>query len=65
MVKLSPKEAEILELLIDGHSLKSAARVIGMNHHTAQSHVGRVRLKLGARTNEQAAVIYTKLKNEI
>jgi DNA-binding CsgD family transcriptional regulator len=64
---LSPTEAKILELIIDGHSLKSAARVAGMCHSTAQSHIGRVRLKLGALTNEQAAAIYTakKLKDEI
>jgi DNA-binding CsgD family transcriptional regulator len=67
MVPLSPKEAMILQLLIEGHSLKSAARVVGMSHNTAQSHIGRVRLKLGAHTNEQAAAIYAveKVKGEI
>lgn len=65
--ELSPKEARVLELLIEGHSLKSAARIVGMSHNTAQSHIGRVRLKLGALTNEQAAAIYAtkKLKDEI
>lgn len=64
---LSPREAQVFELVLAGNSLKGVARIVGLAEETVKTHVGRIRCKLGARNNEQAAAIFTrqKVKDEI
>jgi DNA-binding CsgD family transcriptional regulator len=64
---LTPKETEVFELVLAGNSLKGVARIVGVAQDTVKTHVGRIRCKLGAKNNEQAAVIYSmqKVKEQI
>ena len=64
---LTAKEAEVFDLLLAGHSQKGIARIVGCAQETIKTHVFRVRHKLGAKNNEQAAALFTlqKVKEEI
>lgn len=64
---LTERETEIFELVLGGHSFKGVARIVGCAQETVKTHVFRVRHKLGAKNNEQAAAIFTlqKVKEEI
>jgi len=56
-----------MELLIGGKATKQAAGILGMDMHTANTHVHRAKIKLGAKTRDQAIAIFTreKVKEEI
>ncbi len=45
---LTPREREVLALLVEGASNKAIARRLGISVHTAKFHVGRVIDKLDA-----------------
>jgi DNA-binding NarL/FixJ family response regulator len=51
---LTEREAEVLELLADGHSNKAIARALKLSEHTAKFHVSAVLAKLGAATRTEA-----------
>lgn len=61
---LSPSEARVFELLTAGKSMKAAARLMGVAANTTQTHAARARVKLGARSNEQAAVLFDRARRE-
>ncbi len=44
--ELTPRETEILELLVDGRTLKSAASSLGVSFHTIDNHVRSIYYKL-------------------
>lgn len=47
---LSPREQEVLELLVRGLSIKEIGEVIGRSHHTVHDHVKALHRKLDAST---------------
>ena len=49
---LSPREAEVLELLSEGHSNKSIARELNISPHTVEIHRANMMSKLGATHSE-------------
>ncbi len=51
---LTPREWEVLTLLIVGFSAHEIADHLHISHHTATHHIGRIRTKFGARTRAQA-----------
>lgn len=53
---LTPREAEVLSLLADGHSNKQIARTLGVSLKTVQNHVSRILDKLQAADRTQAAL---------
>ena len=53
-VRLSPRETEVLDLLVDGCSNKLVARRLGISVHTAKFHVAAVIDKLGASNRSDA-----------
>ena len=53
---LSPREAEVLDLLAKGLSNKEVANILGMSPHTAKFHVQAIFEKLGAQTRTEAVV---------
>lgn len=67
MRPLSRRQAELIEMLIRGTSQKRAAEILRISTSSAGVHVARARVKLGAKTRDQAIAIYTRerVKDEI
>ena len=59
-VPLSPREAEILQLIIDGEKRTEIADRLVISKKTVDGHLWRVRAKLAARTNIHAAAIHVR-----
>lgn len=53
-IPLSPRETQVVQLIVDGHSNKAIADLLDITPHTAKFHVNNVVQKLspgGTRTN--------------
>ncbi len=55
--KLSPREAQVITLLADGQTWKSAAAQLGISIRTVQAYVSNIRRKLNV-PNTPAAVLF-------
>jgi|GEM_PF-886542 len=55
--KLTPRQKEILYLLLDGFDTKSAARELGISAHTVTEHLREARRHLGVSSSREAARI--------
>jgi len=53
--KLTERQREILQLLLNGHNAKSAARHIGISVHTVNEHLREARRSLGVSSSREAA----------
>ena len=53
---LSPRETEILELVIQGMSNREIAYNLGISHQTVKNHMTSILSKLGVADRTQAAV---------
>jgi DNA-binding NarL/FixJ family response regulator len=52
--ELTPRETEVLQLLVEGLPNKEIARRLGISEHTVKFHVTTVLGKMGARTRTEA-----------
>jgi DNA-binding NarL/FixJ family response regulator len=52
--ELTPREREVLQLLVEGLPNKTIARRLGISDHTVKFHVGSVLSKLGAASRTEA-----------
>ena len=50
---LSPREREVLHLVVDGHTIKEIAQRLEISAKTAENHRGRVLAKLGVRNSAE------------
>jgi DNA-binding NarL/FixJ family response regulator len=50
---LSPRELEVLRLLVQGQSVRQIAAAMGLNPKTVSNHQSAIKLKLGADTAVQ------------
>jgi FixJ family two-component response regulator len=55
---LSPRELQVLELLVEGESNKGMARHLGLSPRTVEIHRMKLMGKLGAKTSAQAVKIW-------
>ena len=55
--RLSPREREVLGLMVEGAPNKAIARALGIAVRTAKFHVAAVLAKLGARNRAEAVAI--------
>jgi DNA-binding CsgD family transcriptional regulator len=53
--KLSPRQKEILRLLLNGFDAKSAAIELGISVHTVNEHLREARRQLGVSSSREAA----------
>lgn len=53
---LSPRELEVVTLVVDGRSNAQIAEQLSISQRTAQAHVAAAARKLGVRTRTQLAV---------
>jgi len=51
---LTPRQREILRLIVDGHTTRQMATRLGLSERTVQSHITLAYRKLGVRTRVQA-----------
>ena len=51
---LTPREAEVLQLLAEGLTNRRIAERLGISEHTAKFHVNAILGKLGARSRSEA-----------
>ena len=54
--RLSPRESEILSHLVDGHSNKGIARILGITEATVKVHLKSVQRKIRVDNRTQAAI---------
>lgn len=47
--RLSPRESQVLAMVIAGERMKEIGRAMGISPRTVESHSNHIRLKLGAR----------------
>jgi DNA-binding NarL/FixJ family response regulator len=57
---LTPRECDVLELLLEGLSSKEIARSLGISRATARCHVQNILTKLGVYSRTQAAALATE-----
>ena len=61
---LTPREAQILDVIADGLTNKAIARRLGISLHTVKFHVESVFRKLGASTRTEAVARATERRRE-
>jgi two-component system nitrate/nitrite response regulator NarL len=54
--RLSPREKEILSHLVEGHSNKGIARILGITEATVKVHLKSLLRKIGVENRTQAAI---------
>ena len=54
---LSPREAEVLQMVAEGYSNKEIASRFGLTEHTIKNHLTGIMRKLGARDRAHAVVL--------
>jgi two-component system NarL family response regulator len=59
--QLSPREREVLQLLVAGQSDRQIAEALFISHRTAQGHVGNIFNKLGVSSRTAAATTAIRL----
>ena len=59
--ELTPREAEVLQLLADGLTNKAIAQQLGISGHTVKFHVNAILGKLGVQSRTEAVVQATRL----
>lgn len=55
--ELSPREAEVLTMIVDGADNAEIGQALSISRHTVKQHVTNIFDKLGVRTRVQAAVL--------
>jgi DNA-binding NarL/FixJ family response regulator len=58
---LTPRELEVLELLVQGLTNRAIAERLGISDHTAKFHVTAILSKLGAESRTEATVLAARL----
>lgn len=61
LASLTPREREVANSVLRGHSNKRAAYLLGISVRTVEMHRGRVMAKLGVRNMAEAAVLLAGL----
>lgn len=58
---LTPRQTQVLWLILEGKSMKSIARELGLSHNTAKTHVSAVLRALAVTTRTQAIVAANRI----
>lgn len=62
--KLTPREKEVMELVVQGHLNKNIAALIGTTEKTVKAHRGRVMHKIGVRSVAELVRLTNKVTTE-
>ena len=58
---LTPRQTQVLRLILEGKPMKLIARELGLSHNTAKTHVGAVLRALSVTTRTQAIVAVNRM----
>lgn len=58
--RLSPKEREVLPIIVDGHSTKIAAHLLGLSPRTLETHRARIMEKTDCKTFAELVRLYAR-----
>lgn len=59
MVRLTPRETELMNLIADGHTNKSIGKHMGLVHGTVKVYINHIRAKIeGPRMNRVELVLW-------
>ncbi|OYW47775.1 MAG: helix-turn-helix transcriptional regulator [Novosphingobium sp. 28-62-57] len=61
LAELTPKQREVLDLLIQHKTSKEISRLLGISHHTVDQRIMLARAKLGVATRGEVAQAYRRL----
>jgi DNA-binding NarL/FixJ family response regulator len=66
ITRLTPRQLQIVELLVCGHTKKRIANILSISPETVKTHIHKVCTKLEVDNRIQVVVIYTvwKVRNE-
>jgi DNA-binding CsgD family transcriptional regulator len=56
-LRLSPRERELLQLFVEGHSYKTAAGELGLSIDTVRFHIRHIYEKLHVHSKSEAVVL--------
>ena len=57
MIELSPRERQVLAMMVEGAPNKVIARALSISDRTAKFHVAAILAKLGARNRAEAVAM--------
>lgn len=58
--KLTPRQVEILDLLIEGKSYKQVGQILSISRNAVNRHIRKACWKIGAMNRVQLIVIYVR-----
>jgi pimeloyl-ACP methyl ester carboxylesterase/DNA-binding CsgD family transcriptional regulator len=62
---LTPRQREVAALLAEGRTNREVAELLGITERSAESHVERIRLRLGFRSRSQVAAWYVASEAQV
>ena len=62
MTALTTREADVMRLVCHGLTAQGIGEVLGISSRTVEVHRSNARLKLGARNQTQAAVLFDRIE---
>ena len=57
---LSDREKQVMDLLCSGESITSTSKLLSLSTNTVSTYLIRIKLKLGAKSTINAAVVYVR-----
>ena len=61
LATLSPREREVFTLLIEGHTLRESAAILGLSYPTVNTHQTKLYKKLGVSSRAELIILYRDL----
>jgi DNA-binding CsgD family transcriptional regulator len=62
---LTPAEARLVQRLVSGDSLRSAAKVLGIKYETVRTHLKSIFQKTGARRQAELVIVVIRALSEL
>jgi DNA-binding NarL/FixJ family response regulator len=64
MTALTPREADVMRLICEGLTAQGVGEALGISSRTVEIHRRNAIIKLGARNQTQAAVLFDRAQRE-
>lgn len=61
---LSPREADVVDAIVEHGCQKTAARILGLHEHTIAKHLDNARRKAGVSNTVRLAVLWDRYSRE-
>lgn len=64
MIALTDRETDVMRLICEGLTAQGVGEALGISSRTVEIHRSNARLKLGARNQTQAAVLFDRMHHD-